>query len=154
VELELEPSERVQLTDADGRTADADATTAVQATGDLQLAPVPSSVRIGRRFAARALTDWEVPPEQIEDAVLIVSELVTNAIVHGSPPVRLRLRRTAAAVTIEVEDGGGERPRRRWAGTEAHGGRGLAIVATLSGAWAVQPHGGGKCVQSVLTVSR
>lgn len=128
--------------------------TTAQVTGELQLAPVPASVRIGRQFVARALTDRDIPPEQIEDAMLIVSELVTNAIQHGRPPVRLRLCLTPADVTIEVEDGGDGRPRRRWPGTEALGGRGLAIVATLSRQWAVQPHGSGKRVQSVLTVSR
>ena len=120
---------------------------------ELGLAPVPASVRVGRHFAARTLTDWDVAPEEIQDAILIVSELVTNAVRHGRPPIRLRLRKIRQEVVIEVDDGDESMPRDRKPTYDSLGGRGLPIVAALSRRWTANLSDAGKTVCSVLTVS-
>ncbi|WP_406192599.1 ATP-binding protein [Kitasatospora sp. NBC_01560] len=79
------------------------------------------------------------------DALLVVSELVTNAVVHAMPPVVMTLRRTSDdSVRIEVSDGGpsyaGTAPEQR--GGPAESGRGRGIVAALAIAHgAVRDHG-------------
>lgn len=120
---------------------------------ELALTPVPASVRVGRQFAARMLTEWDVPPEPIQDAVLIVSELVTNAICHGCPPVTLRMRKARHELAIEVDDGDDSVPRARGTTHDSLNGRGLPIVAALSSSWTADLTDSGKTVRSVLTVS-
>ncbi|MET7288064.1 ATP-binding protein [Streptomyces sp. NPDC005573] len=69
--------------------------------------PVAGSVSVARRRARAVLADWGVAPDIVEDALLVVSELVTNAIVHALPPAELRLswRREDGFETLRVEVG-------------------------------------------------
>jgi hypothetical protein len=83
------------------------------------------------------------------DAELVVTELVTNAVLHGSPPVRLRVRRRRNRVLIEVSDGAQLPPVRGWRG-EGMTGRGLEIVESLTYAWGVRPAEHGKLVWAEL----
>lgn len=125
---------------------------------ELALTSAATSVRVGRQFAARTLTEWDVPPEPIQDAVLIVSELLTNAIRHGRPPIMLRLLKDSDKdsdeVAIEVDDSDESTPYRRTAHPDAAGGRGLSIVEALSRRWYadVSGSGSGKTVRSVLAI--
>lgn len=59
-----------------------------------------------RRKAAGVLERWRLPPATVDDAVLVVCELVTNAIRHGRSPVHIALHRGQGAVTISVSDQG------------------------------------------------
>ncbi|MEU6777254.1 ATP-binding protein [Streptomyces sp. NPDC046759] len=72
--------------------------------------PVAGAVSAVRRRAAAVLADWSVSPDLKEDALLVVSELVTNAIVHARPPAVLRLSwvqgDSGRALRIEVTDAG------------------------------------------------
>jgi serine phosphatase RsbU (regulator of sigma subunit) len=124
----------------------------VQRKAELDVPPVGSAVQDGRHFATATLTEWEVPPEVVQDATLIVSELLTNAIVYGSPPIRLRLRKTPEELAIEVDDAASAMPRKlRATPTDLHG-RGLAIVADIGSRWAARADGYGKTVWSTLAI--
>ena len=90
----------------------------------------------GRARAAvrRALVDWKLPA-LVEDAVLAVSELVTNALVHGRPPVELTLHCSGGQVRIGVHDNNPAQPPMTGSGhspTGATSGRGVAIITALA----------------------
>ena len=115
--------------------------TALEHTVDRDVDAVPRA----RRFTADALR--EVPAAVVEDVELVVSELVTNALLHGASPVVLRLSAVGDRVRVEVEDGGRELPVRMRDNSEAMTGRGLSLVARLSSGWGVDAADGpGKVV--------
>ncbi|WP_405838011.1 ATP-binding protein [Streptomyces platensis] len=99
---------------------------------------IPEAVGLVRRRAQAVLTGWNLPPATIEDAVLVISELVTNAVTHALPPAVLQLSRTEAeglrALRIEVTDAGpaGSVPRPADGRTPAERGRGNGIVSALA----------------------
>jgi anti-sigma regulatory factor (Ser/Thr protein kinase) len=122
----------------------------VPGSAEIQLPATESSVRVARKFAAGVLAEWAIGGEPAENAVLIVSELLTNAIVHGDPPIELRLHLTADELTIDVDDGSSVMPRKLRPAPEDPHGRGVAIVAQLSRRWAARPHGRGKTVRCTI----
>lgn len=100
-----------------------------------------------RAFASGVLTSWRFPVELHDLGVLAASELVANSLQHGTPPMRLRLRRTDRRLIIEVTDGDDHLPRRRRAEPGDESGRGIAIVATIASHWGCRrTPGGGKAV--------
>jgi len=100
-----------------------------------------------RAFASGVLTSWRFPPDLHDLGVLATSELVANSLQHGTPPMRLRLRRTDRRLIIEVTDGDDHLPRRRRAEPADEAGRGIAIVATIASGWGSRrTPGGGKAV--------
>ena len=123
-----------------------------QQTAVLDLPPTAAALGDGRHFATDALAQWSLPDALVEDATLIVSELLTNAVVHGAPPIRLRLRRTPKELAIEVDDNSSAMPRKLRAGPNDLHGRGLAIVAAIGSRWAARANGHGKTVWSSLTI--
>ncbi|MPY61661.1 SpoIIE family protein phosphatase [Streptomyces spongiae] len=113
---------------------------------------LPDAVMHGRRFAARTLRSWSIGDEA--DAVLlIVSELVTNALVHTQGAVRLDLTHAGDRVRIAVTDSSPRAPAKPvvvdW---ESTGGRGLFLVEAMSASWGSVPVGGGKQVWSEIVV--
>ncbi|MFF4962121.1 ATP-binding SpoIIE family protein phosphatase [Streptomyces sp. NPDC001222] len=100
-----------------------------------------------RAFASGVLTSWRFPTDLHDLGVLAASELVANSLQHGTPPMRLRLRRTDRRLIIEVTDGDDQLPRRRRAEPADEAGRGIAIVATIATNWGSRrTPGGGKAV--------
>lgn len=100
-----------------------------------------------RAFASGVLTSWRFPGDLHDLGVLAASELVANSLQHGTPPMRLRLRRTDRRLIIEVTDGDDHLPRRRRAEPADEAGRGIAIVATIASNWGSRrTPGGGKAV--------
>ncbi|MFF9807021.1 SpoIIE family protein phosphatase [Streptomyces coeruleorubidus] len=97
-----------------------------------------------RAFASGVLTSWRFPADLHDLGVLATSELVANSLQHGTPPMRLRLRRTDRRLIIEVTDGDDHLPRRRRAEPGDESGRGIAIVATIASHWGCRrtPDGG------------
>jgi anti-sigma regulatory factor (Ser/Thr protein kinase) len=95
----------------------------------------PASVRKARGFTADVLADDGVEASVIEVAVLLVSELVTNAVVHARGPICLTVHTDAHWVRIEVEDPGHRRPVLRAATLDAVDGRGLLVVDKLATDW-------------------
>ncbi|WP_244949963.1 ATP-binding protein [Streptomyces griseofuscus] len=114
------------------------------------------SVPAARRFAEWALSDWGLAAwERGADVSLCVSELATNAVVHGVPPGRgflLRLRHEAALVRVEVHDSGTGVPAVAHP-TLDEGGRGLLLVSALSDKWGVGERNPGKIVWCDFTVA-
>ncbi|MCU1596122.1 MAG: hypothetical protein JWO12_3514, partial [Frankiales bacterium] len=109
---------------------------------ELSLAAEADVVPRARAFVTEALSGER--PALVDDARLVVTELVTNASLHGQPPVRVTVRETTDGVRVAVEDTGQSLPVIPAHSTEAMTGRGLALVAAVSRAWGVDvsPTGG------------
>lgn len=103
----------------------------------------PAGVHVAqaRRTTVTVLSQWSVPDALAEDARLVVSELVSNAITHGSGDVRLRLWHDNYELRIWVTDDSAAPARRRRAGASDRGGRGLHLVARLSLRWGTADDG-------------
>jgi anti-sigma regulatory factor (Ser/Thr protein kinase) len=86
----------------------------------------------------------------VDDAVLMVSELVTNSVLHGGPPVVVAVDCDGETLQVRVRDGSSTMPARRHAGQADESGRGLELVASLSASWGVDPVPDGKNVWFVL----
>ena len=105
-----------------------------------------SSAGQARRFVDEVLGRWRCDA-LLDDVQLLVSELVTNAVVHAGSDVEVAVRLLSDAVRIEVVDREPMYdleptvPRR-----DAESGRGLLLVETLASAWGVEPIEGGKAV--------
>jgi anti-sigma regulatory factor (Ser/Thr protein kinase) len=103
----------------------------------LQFSAEPASASLARAFVSSRLLRAGVP--QLEDDVLlVVSELVTNAITHARTPVTVTLERSGPCVVLTVCDLSPSVPVMRTADAMAGGGRGLMIVDVLSGDWGVK----------------
>ncbi|HEU4543166.1 MAG TPA: ATP-binding protein [Jiangellaceae bacterium] len=117
----------------------------------VQLAALPDEVPRVRRAVRRWLRsagnrcDWSI-------AELLVSELVTNALVHALPPLELRVKPLGAhGVRIEVFDAAADRrPTHKAAPLDADGGRGIEIVAALASRWGTESAISGKLVWAEL----
>ncbi|MFR9757269.1 SpoIIE family protein phosphatase [Streptomyces sp. TR06-5] len=100
-----------------------------------------------RAFASGVLSSWRFPVEVQDLGVLAASELVANSLQHGTPPMRLRLRRTDRRLIVEVTDGDDHLPRRRRADPVDEAGRGISVIATIASTWGSRrTQGGGKAV--------
>ncbi|MFD9001778.1 ATP-binding protein [Streptomyces sp. NPDC059582] len=111
------------------------------------------SVPAARRFAYEVLEGWGLAGTDVgDDALLCVSELATNALLHGVPPGRhflVFLRYDGHVLRVEVHDSGPGVPRvaaGRDGGGRDEGGRGLLLVAALSDKWGVRERELGKVV--------
>lgn len=134
---------------------------------ELPLAPSPTAPATARRFIRDTCRQWRLDAaedptdrlarpwmeELVDRAVLVASELVTNAVIHTQGPVRLRLEWRQERLYVAVSD---RLPRLLGLAAEpgdpdAEGGRGLVIVDQLATRWGVQhPPGGGKVIWCML----
>jgi len=119
----------------------------------LDLAPYPASVGVARRFTVDTLRRWGRDDLSTTGA-LLVTELVTNAILHARTMVQVCLERRDEIVRVEVHDGSPVRPALRDHGLDATTGRGLNLVARLAAAWGVDMGGNGKVVWAHLAEDR
>ncbi|GAB7191703.1 hypothetical protein NUM3379_24110 [Kineococcus sp. NUM-3379] len=112
----------------------------------LSLTPHMDSARTARRF----LEDNDCPVHHsrvLEEAKLLTTEVVTNAVAHGGPPITVRLTCDGTpGMLVAVSDGSPHVPVRREAAPEATSGRGIALVDLLSDAWGVEVGDVGKTV--------
>jgi anti-sigma regulatory factor (Ser/Thr protein kinase) len=106
-----------------------------------------------RSQARLAMRSWMLLDEVVDTATLLASELATNALVHGRGRVELRLRLTRDRLVIESVDSGQHMPRRRRAGEEDEGGRGLHLVAELADRWGFRATDEGKVVWAELELA-
>ena len=99
-----------------------------------------------RRFVSATLSVWGCSLVA-DEALLVTSELITNAIVHASSSPELVLRFTGTALHVEVRDRSTASPTPHDAEPGDVGGRGLAMIDRIASAWGVTPiAGGGKAV--------
>jgi serine phosphatase RsbU (regulator of sigma subunit)/anti-sigma regulatory factor (Ser/Thr protein kinase) len=111
---------------------------------ELELTSDADAVAKARQFAASVLAGWS--DSLLADVGLVVTELVTNSVLHGKPPIRLVVEPRGLDAHIEVFDVGPRPPLRIRDAGHAMTGRGLALVAALSTAWGVRQENGGKVV--------
>ncbi|GAB2718921.1 ATP-binding protein [Streptomyces bullii] len=108
---------------------------------DVAFASDPVCIGLARRITRAFLGLWNVNDELAESIVLAVSELVTNALAHGSGDVGFRLRYPDGELRIEVTDDNPTPAELRFAGDDDVSGRGLFLVAVLSRKWGVSEDG-------------
>jgi two-component sensor histidine kinase len=85
-------------------------------------------------------------PGVVDDAVLLVSELVTNAVMHAQTPLEVQVHVGKGAVRVEVQDDSDALPIARIPRNEATGGRGLQLVERIARAWGIERRTRGKVV--------
>lgn len=117
-------------------------------TAVIRLRPRPGSAASSRYFSAAVLDSWHVDDHATQDVLLAVSELVTNAIEHGSGEVVLELlNQSGRCLRVQVTDQGqGANPALVPLAPDSPRSRGLAIVAAVSSAWGHDADDAGLCV--------
>lgn len=110
----------------------------------LELPAISSAVSIARRWLADELADWS--DEGVDAAQLVISELVTNVVLHGRGPVHLAIGRHGTAVLLEVADHSIAMPAVNQYSAEATTGRGLLVVDGIALGWGVRRFPNGKGV--------
>lgn len=128
----------------------------VRAAGTVLLPWTPASVAIARSRLAADLRTAGIFETAVSDAVLVVSELLSNAIRHARPlpgaNVQVAWALRSGAVEVAVSDGGGPTPpERTHASVSALGGRGLDIVECICADWGVRCDDSGQTVWAVLS---
>lgn len=103
----------------------------------------PASVREARRFVHDTLDALAMASDT---AVLLASELATNAVVHADTSYTVTIRPLRGGVHIAVEDGSPVRPARRRYSVTSGTGRGLSLVEDVATEWGVDATATGKCV--------
>ncbi|NED37299.1 SpoIIE family protein phosphatase [Streptomyces sp. SID8499] len=111
----------------------------------------PSLVAPIRKQVVEQLDDWGLSVAAFT-AELVVSELVTNAIRYGAPPIRLRLIHDETHLICEVSDTSNTAPHLRRAKTWDEGGRGLLLVAQLTQRWGSRHTTEGKTIWAELNL--
>lgn len=106
-------------------------------TARLDLDHTVEAPRLARRFVTKTLQEWQAPETSIEHAQLLVSELVSNAVLHATGPIRMVIEETEAGGVwrIEVCNAGAGEPRMRRAAPQDLSGRGLQLVDELARGW-------------------
>lgn len=109
----------------------------------------PERIAVGRQLVRELLHDWK-DPEQVDSAVLMVSEMATNVLVHTDGDALMVAEvsgeRGERRLRVEVADGSDELPHKRRPGEMASSGRGLVLMEMLADAWGVDPRGEGKSI--------
>ncbi|MBY8842229.1 SpoIIE family protein phosphatase [Streptomyces sp. SP2-10] len=109
----------------------------------------PDRIAEARRHLRELLHDWN-SAEQVDAAVLLVSEMVTNVLVHTDADALLLAEVTGEEagrrLRVEVFDTGDDLPHKRRPGELASSGRGLMLIGLLADTWGVDPRGEGKSI--------
>jgi anti-sigma regulatory factor (Ser/Thr protein kinase) len=112
--------------------------------------PVASSPARIRRGLRTLLAQWEVPAEAAENALMVVEELVANAVDHARTPFRLTVDHTGPYLRIVVRDQCPQPLHVRPFSASAPRGRGLQMIEALTSRWGCDRTAGGKAVWAVV----
>lgn len=129
----------------------------VRTSSTVLLPYTPASVAVARRRLTAELLGAGIREPTAQDAALVMSELLSNALRHANPlpdgHVRVGWAIDADMLEVTVSDGGAvTRPRASRPSLSSLGGRGLSIVAHLTWGWGVRTDDGGTTVWAVLPV--
>ena len=113
-------------------------------SAEIRLPARASSPGAARRFVAKTLEGWRFAGG--DDAILVVSELVTNALLHARTPMTVTLAEDGDALRLSVTDGSMQELQQRHFSADSGTGRGLRLLASLASEWGVEWHGDGKTV--------
>lgn len=120
--------------------------------GDVSFDASAESIAQARRLVATQLSEWGLAV-LADDARLVASELLTNAVLHAQPPIAMLLTRLVDGVRLEVSDGSSDTPLLVRAGTDVMTGRGWTLVEALCHDWGVVPTDTGKVVWATLQLA-
>jgi len=121
------------------------ARSASSTSASTDLPPEPASARRARRFVTAALDAFGAQAP-VSTAELLVSELVTNAVVHGRSDVRVTVEANDGTIRISVYDDSRDLPTLRVPHPFDESGRGMYLVEHLAERWGVEQSASGKCV--------
>lgn len=121
--------------------------------GFLRLPPSASAPAQARQFLRTRLSGAAVPTDLTDTVLLLTSELVTNAVLHGRSEVEVELSSPDGRLRVAVSDENSRHPLRVEDDTEALDGRGLLLIDGLATSWGVQDKPLGKSVWFELGVS-
>ena len=112
----------------------------------LGLPPEPGSARRARQFIRDFCLAAALDDDVCEKAALLVSELVTNAVIHGRTRATLTAQRPDGCLRVAVHDLNAQLPGMPPTDADAESGRGIRIVAAVADRWGAEPDGHGKTV--------
>ena len=112
----------------------------------IQLPPEPEAVREAREIAARLCAATALPPAVCETAILLTSEIVTNAVVHARTPAQVTILAAPIMIRVEVVDADPDLPAIKPPSAQRLNGRGLHLVEACASRWGVEQRADGKVV--------
>jgi anti-sigma regulatory factor (Ser/Thr protein kinase) len=104
---------------------------------DLSLSAQPASVPAARQLVRQRCEDWGADSAASDAAVLLASELVTNAVLHARTPMTLTVAAGEGTIRVEVRDWHPALPQARRYNVDTATGRGLRLLETIASAWGV-----------------
>jgi anti-sigma regulatory factor (Ser/Thr protein kinase) len=107
--------------------------------------PKASSPRLARRWAREHIRAW-APDRDSDEALLLVSELVTNSVIHAHTALTVQVGLADDCLHVEVADGDPRLPAAGSPSQDAASGRGLMLVSRIADAWGARTAAGGKVV--------
>jgi anti-sigma regulatory factor (Ser/Thr protein kinase) len=107
------------------------------APADLSLCARPTSVPAARQLVREQCDAWGADAAASDAAVLLASELVTNAVLHARTPLTITVMRGQGSIRVEVRDSHPALPEPRRYNVDLATGRGLRLMETLASAWGV-----------------
>jgi anti-sigma regulatory factor (Ser/Thr protein kinase) len=112
---------------------------AIQPEVMVELPADPGAARLARNVV-RSGAGSALPPAVLDDLLLLVTEVVTNAVLHGSPPITMQVEVIPEPTTVKVavSDGHAGSPLVRASDRAAITGRGMAVVDALASRWGVE----------------
>jgi len=109
----------------------------------LRLPPEPASASAARRFVAAALASYDI---DIDVVSLLVSELVSNVVLHAHTPLEVSLRTSGAHIRVTVADESSTIPAMKQYAPDSVTGRGLTMIDSAAERWGIDENGDGKAV--------
>ena len=117
------------------------------------LTPTSRSVPTVRRSIGEVLDEWGLSALK-DSTLLLVSEVVTNAVLHARTQIKVEMKREGAGVRISVSDGSPLPPSLRRPADTSTTGRGLRLLDLLADSWSTQSSDNGKTVTFLITGER